>query len=78
VLRYRELSTLAQENFAQHEQVFNQIQQRVQAGVGRRVDLEQAGGRLALAQSNLLTDASNLHDVSARYSALWASFHLAR
>jgi adhesin transport system outer membrane protein len=70
VLRYRELSTLAQENFAQHEQVFNQIQQRVQAGVGRRVDLEQAGGRLALAQSNMLTEASNLHDVSARYQRI--------
>ena len=67
VLRYRELSTLAQENFAQHDQVFKQIQERVQAGVGRRVDLEQAGGRLALAQSNMLTEASNLHDVSARY-----------
>ncbi len=67
VLRYRELSRLAQENFAQHDQVFGQIQERVQAGVGRRVDLEQAGGRLALAQSNMLTEASNLHDVSARY-----------
>ena len=70
VLRYRELSLLAQENFAQHDQVFSQIQERVQAGVGRRVDLEQAGGRLALAQSNLLTEASNLHDVSARYQRL--------
>lgn len=67
VLRYRELSILAQENFAQHEEVFNQIQQRVEAGIGRRVDLEQAGGRLALAQSNILTEASNLHDVGARY-----------
>ncbi|MGB9128456.1 MAG: TolC family outer membrane protein [Thiobacillus sp.] len=70
VLRYRELSLLAQENFAQHDQVFSQIQERVQAGVGRRVDLEQAGGRLALAQSNLLTEASNLHDVSARYQRI--------
>ncbi len=70
VLRYRELSKLAQENYAQHEQVFTQIQQRVQAGVGRRVDFEQAGGRLALAQSNMLTEASNLHDVSARYQRL--------
>jgi adhesin transport system outer membrane protein len=67
VLRHRELSRLAQENLAQHEQIFSQIQQRVQAGVGRRVDLEQAGGRLALANSNMLTEASNLHDVSARY-----------
>ncbi len=70
VLRYRELSGLAQENLTQHEQVFNQIQQRVQAGVGRRVDLEQAGGRLALAQSNVLTEYSNLHDVTARYQRI--------
>jgi adhesin transport system outer membrane protein len=70
VLRYRELSALAEENFSQHAHVFNQIQERVQAGVGRRVDLEQAGGRLALAQSNMLTEASNLHDVSARYQRI--------
>ena len=70
VLRFRELSRLAQENLAQHEQVFNQIQQRVKAGVGRRVDFEQAGGRLALAQSNMLTEASNLHNVSARYQRI--------
>lgn len=70
VLRYRELAALAQENYAQHDQVFNQIQQRVQAGVGRRVDFEQAGGRLALAQSNMLTESSNLNDVSARYLRL--------
>lgn len=70
VLRYRELSVLVRENFAQHEQVFDQIQQRVQAGVGRRVDLEQAGGRLALAHTNLLTEASNLNDVSARYQRI--------
>lgn len=70
VLRYRELSLLTQENLTQHEQVFDQIQQRVQAGVGRRVDLEQAGGRLALAQSNVLTEVSNLHDVTARYQRI--------
>jgi len=70
VLRYRELSILAQENFAQHGQMFDRIQQRVQAGVGRGVDLEQAGGRLALSQSNMLTEASNLHDVSARYQRI--------
>lgn len=66
-LRYRELFTLTQDNLAQHDQVFKLIQERVEAGVGRRVDLEQAGGRLALAQSNMLTETSNLHDVSARF-----------
>lgn len=67
VLRRRELLVLAQENLDQHSRLFAQIQQRTRAGVGRRVDLEQAGGRLALANSNLLTEATNLHDVSARY-----------
>jgi len=70
VLRYRKLHRLAQENYVQHRSVFEQIQQRVQSGVGRRVDLEQANGRLALAESNLLTEASNLHDVSARYQRI--------
>lgn len=67
VLRYRELVGLAQENYQRHREVFDQIEERVRAGVGRRVDFEQAAGRLALAESNLLTEASNLHDVSARY-----------
>ncbi|MBB5018219.1 adhesin transport system outer membrane protein [Chitinivorax tropicus] len=70
VQRYTQLATLAQENYAVHKEIHDQIQQRVTAGVGRRVDLEQAGGRLALAESNWLTEASNLHDVSARYERL--------
>ena len=67
VLRYRRLVQLAEDNFVQHRSAFNQIQSRFKAGVGRGVDLEQAGARLALAESNLNTEASNLHDVSVRY-----------
>lgn len=67
VSRYRDLTRLAQENYVQHKQIHDQIAERAGAGVGRRVDLEQATGRLALAESNLLTEVSNLHDVSARY-----------
>lgn len=67
VLRYRELVSLAQENWAIHKETVDQIERRVKAGVGRRVDLEQAFGRLALAQSNWLTETSNLHDVSQRF-----------
>jgi adhesin transport system outer membrane protein len=70
VLRFRGLHQLAQENYVQHRAVHEQIQLRVKSGVGRRVDLEQASGRLALAESNLLTEASNLHDVSARYQRI--------
>jgi adhesin transport system outer membrane protein len=67
VLRYRRLVQLAQDNYVSHKSAFNQIQSRFKAGVGRGVDLEQAGARLALAESNLSTEMSNLHDVSARY-----------
>lgn len=70
VLRYRELVQLAKENYVEHKRVQEQIAERTRAGVGRRVDLEQASGRLALAESNLLTEVSNLHDVSARYLRL--------
>lgn len=70
VLRYRELVRLAQQNYVEHKQVFDQIAERASAGVGRRVDLEQATGRVALAESNLLTEVSNLHDVSTRYLRL--------
>ncbi|MFQ3787614.1 TolC family outer membrane protein [Halomonas sp. A29] len=70
VSRYRELVRLAQSNYADHLRVFNQIEERVRSGAGRGVDLEQISGRLALAESNLMTEASNLHDVTARYQRI--------
>ncbi len=67
VQRYRRLVTLAEDNYVQHKYATLQIQSRFKAGVGRGVDLEQANARLALAESNLTTELSNLHDVTARY-----------
>lgn len=67
VQRYRKLVELAQDNYVQHRYVQDQLQSKVKAGVGRGVDSEQANARLALADSNLTTEAANLHDVSARY-----------
>lgn len=70
VLRYRKLRQLSEENYVQHRAIHEQIKRRVKAKVGRQVDLEQAGGRLALAESNLLVETSNLHDVSARFQRI--------
>lgn len=70
VLRYRFLNDLAEDNYVQHKATFEQLLRRTQSGVGRRVDLEQAGSRLALAEVNLTTEAANLHDVTARYQRL--------
>lgn len=67
LLRYRQLVELAKANYVEHKLLHDQISERVKAGVSRGVDFEQATGRLALAESNLLTEASNLHDVTARY-----------
>ncbi len=67
VVRYRELVAVATQNYVEHKQTTVQVEERANAGVGRRVDVEQANGRLALAESNLLTELTNLHDVSARY-----------
>jgi adhesin transport system outer membrane protein len=70
VLRHRDLVEAATENYIEHRQVFQQVEERARAGVGRRVDVEQANGRLALSESNLLTELTNLHDVSARYQRI--------
>lgn len=69
-LRYRQLSEYAKTNYVVHKQLFDRIKERVDAGVARKVDLEQASGRLALAESNLLTESTNLHDVTARIQRL--------
>jgi adhesin transport system outer membrane protein len=67
VVRYRKLVQLAEDNYVQHKYSFDQVQSRVNAGVGRGVDLEQVLARVALAQSNLVTERANLHDVTERY-----------
>jgi adhesin transport system outer membrane protein len=70
VLRYRFLVDLAEDNYIRHKATHEQLKARTASGVGRRVDLEQAGSRLALAEVNLTTENANLHDVSARYQRL--------
>jgi adhesin transport system outer membrane protein len=70
IQRYRQLSDYAKDNYVTHKQFYDRIEERVLAGVGRRVDLEQASGRLALAEANLLTELTNLHDATANYQRL--------
>lgn len=67
VQRYRTTERLARDNFTMHETTFKLLSERQQAGVGRGVDLEQASGRLSLAQTNLLTESNNLNAVMQRY-----------
>jgi adhesin transport system outer membrane protein len=73
VVRYRKLVALAEDNYIQHKVSFDQVQSRVNAGVGRGVDLEQVVARVALAESNLVTERANLHDVTERYMRIVGS-----
>lgn len=70
VTRYREMVELAKHNYSNHERVFKQINARAKSGVGNKADLEQIRGRRSLAEVNLLTEAANLHDASARFVRL--------
>ena len=70
VQRYRNLVTLAEQNYAYHQEIHEQISRRVKSGVSTGVDMEQIEGRLALAKSNLITEQANLHDVTARYQRI--------
>ncbi|GEM_PF-1678222 len=66
-LLFQQLVSYAERNYVVHRQVFNKIAERAAGGVSQRVDLEQATARLALAESNLLTEVSNLHDTKAEF-----------
>jgi len=71
VQRNRALVGFAEHNYVVHKQLFGRIEERVQAGVARKVDMEQAGGRLALAEANLLTEMTNLQNVEARFQNIY-------
>jgi len=70
VQRYREMEQLARDNYRLHQRTLEQLQERQASGVGRGVDLEQAHGRLSLAQTNLMTESGNLNDVTQRFQRI--------
>lgn len=67
ILQYRELMRTAEDNLRTHISVYKQVDKSASAGVARGADLEQINGRLSLSESNVITEQSNLHDVSARF-----------
>ncbi len=70
VYRYQNMVALAEKNYVAHRTIYDQIEERTSGGVSRGVDLEQANARLALSESNLLTEMTNLHDVRVRFQRL--------
>ena len=64
---YQNLVGFAEENYVVHRQVYSKIAERVQAGRDEGVNLDQANARMALAESNLLTEVTNLYDTRAEF-----------
>lgn len=71
ILRFRSLAEMAKDNYVIHRQYYQKIKERVDAGIARKVDLDQATGRVALAEANLLVETTNLHDVTAQMQRIY-------
>lgn len=70
LIRYRNLTSLAEDNYVAHKIIFEQLQLKAKSGVGKKSDVEQAQSRLSLADYNMTVEGSNLHDIEARYERL--------
>ena len=72
-VKFQRLVEYAQSNLEVHREVYDRIEERTGGGVSQGVDLDQAVARVALAESNLVTEAANLHDVMTRFQRLVGS-----
>lgn len=67
VLKTRDLLALAKSTLITHQRIYNDMDARSKAGVGRRADLDQIAGRLSLANANLIAAETNLDDAISNY-----------
>ena len=54
-------------NLEAHERTHDQITLRSERGVGRKADMDQSQGRVALARANQIAEQSNLRDAETNY-----------
>jgi adhesin transport system outer membrane protein len=67
VVRLRKLVALAEDNIAAHQNLLDSISERVQGGAGNRADEMQAKGRVARAETTLVTYTGELRNAEAQY-----------
>jgi adhesin transport system outer membrane protein len=72
-VKYQHLVRYAADNLKVHRQIHEQIAERAGGGVSQGVDLDQAVARVGLAETNLVTEVTNLNDVMVRYQRLVGS-----
>lgn len=73
VLRRDQLLKLAKETLYNHVKLYDQIKRRSDSGLGTMASIQQAEGRLALAEVNALAAENNLNDAKANYRRIMGS-----
>jgi len=71
VLRQKALLDLFEENVNSHERIYGLIREKTEAGSGRRSDVEQSEGRLALAYSNYIAQVNNYQDSIVNFERIY-------
>ncbi|WP_243637397.1 TolC family outer membrane protein [Parashewanella curva] len=67
VLHAQEILTLAEKNLSTHQEIFDQIKQKTNSGLGSTADLSQITGRLARANANVVAAKNNLLDTQSQF-----------
>jgi len=70
VLRHGELLSLLKGSLDEHQNIFDQISLRNDAGVGNRADVDQIKVRLSLATSNFIAGKNNFLDALSEFQGL--------
>jgi outer membrane protein, adhesin transport system len=71
VLYQKQLLKLLDKNVKTHERIYKMIRQKTESGLGRRSDVEQTEGRLALAYSNYITQLNNYQDAMINFERVY-------
>ncbi|WP_137223432.1 TolC family outer membrane protein [Shewanella sp. MEBiC00475] len=67
VIRTEQVLQLSEKNLASHKEIYDQIKQRTDSGLGSIADLSQITGRLARANANVISAKNNLEDARAAF-----------
>jgi outer membrane protein, adhesin transport system len=65
--------TLAEKNLQSHKDIYDQIKQRTDSGLGSIADLSQISGRLARANANVISAKNNMFDAKAQFIRIAAA-----
>ncbi|AQS38247.1 type I secretion outer membrane protein, TolC family [Shewanella psychrophila] len=66
-IKSEQVLTLAEKNLLSHQDIYEQIKERTDSGLGSVADLSQITGRRARANANLISAKNNFYDAKAQF-----------